>query len=101
MSLPTHMLALHLLGCVGFVVIVSMGRIARPLRRIWPDMLSCPMCFGVWGGSAWALALLFRASLPGPVAYVHDALAFAFSVSCLGFIVALADQAAGTSHKTQ
>lgn len=90
---PTFLVALHLAGAIGFVVVVSLGTITDRVRRIWPEMMGCPMCFGVWGGSAWAAALTARGlgCLPGHwVWWVHDALAFAFAVSVLSYCVGIA-----------
>ena len=98
-TMAPALLALHVIGCVGFVVIVSMGKITAPVRKIWPAMMSCSMCFGIWGGMGWALALLARPSLPVWMADVHDAIAFACVASCLGFIVSLADAMVGAVGK--
>lgn len=92
------LMILHVLGCVGFVIVVSMGKIMAPVRtRIWPSMLSCPMCFGIWGGMAWAALLTARylGMLNPWVERAHDAVAFACVVSLLGFLVALFDHAVG------
>lgn len=95
MNLSPTLMALHVLGCVGFVVIVSMGRITAPVRQIWPSMMSCSMCFGVWGGMAWGSMLLIRPSLPESLTRLHDVIAFACAASCLGFLVSLADSVVG------
>ena len=83
-------IALHLLGALGFVIVVSFSTIAVPIRaRVWPEMLSCPQCFGVWGGACWAFALGLRSELPEWFALIHDGIAFAFAVSLLGYLVAV------------
>lgn len=103
-DLPASLIALHVLGAVGFVVVVTMGLITTPIRERWQDffrtspmwgkMLYCPMCFGVWGGAGWAALLLLRPHI-GALRHVHDVLAFAFAVSLLGFGVALCESLIG------
>ena len=90
-------LLLQITGCVGFVIVVSMGKITAPVRRIWPSMMSCPMCFGIWAGCAWGVMMVLRAmiTLPAWVVLAHDVIAFACTVSLLGFGVALFDHAVG------
>jgi hypothetical protein len=98
-------LLLHVVGATGFVIVVSMGLVTKPIRDLWvrlfehfptwSKMLACPMCFGVWGGAAWGALLLWRPILPGVLVFVHDVLAFAFTVSLVGFLIALFDHAVG------
>lgn len=93
-----------MLGAVGFVIVVTVGVIAEPIRTLWgklfgrfptwSKMILCALCFGVWGGSAWGVLLVGRKFL-GPVAAAHDVLAFAFTVSLFGFLVQLADHVVG------
>lgn len=91
---PALIVALHLCGAVGFVVVVSLGTITSKIRSAtWPDMMGCPMCFGVWGGAGWAALVICRLSglLPGHIIWrAHDALAFAFAVSVLSYGVGVA-----------
>jgi hypothetical protein len=98
-------LTLQVTGCIGFVLVVTMGVIASPIRNLWAKifsrwpawakMITCAMCFGVWAGSGWGAALLFRPFEPAWFIATHDVLAFAFTVSFFGFLVALFDHAVG------
>lgn len=99
------LLLLHVTGAIGFTIVVSMGVIAQPVRSLWErvfkilpkwaGMISCPMCFGVWGGAGWATILTLRSHEPKWICATHDVLAFAFTVSLVGFLVALVDHAVG------
>lgn len=87
------MTLLHLVGAVGLVFVVSLGNIAEPLRRVWKrlpgklgELLPCPQCFGFWAGLGWAIALAFRSRMPAWLQVGFDAIAFAFTVSLLGFL---------------
>ena len=76
---------LQIMGCIGFVMVVSMGQITAPVRKIWPSMLGCPMCFGVWAGVPWATFLLFRAQFPFWLVAIQQVVAFSCAVSLVGF----------------
>lgn len=92
------LLALHLAGAVGFVIVVSLSKIAKPIRTaIWPNVLGCPQCFGVWGGMGWVVLLCLRPSLGPSIARLHDMLAFAFAVSLFGFLISLRDVEIGAA----
>lgn len=92
-------LLIHVLGALGFVLVVSYSVIAKPVReRIWPKMLGCPQCFGVWGGFGWACLLAIRPAL-GRLAMVHDMLAFAFTISLLGYLCAAASSVGAAATK--
>lgn len=41
-----------LLTTYGATLVVTGSRIAAPIRRLWPALLGCPMCFGFWVGLA-------------------------------------------------
>lgn len=96
---------LHISGCVGFVIVITMGLITTRVRGLWKrifvrhptwsKMLDCPMCFGVWGGIGWGSVFFLREHLPIWLCAVHDVLAFAFTVSLIGFLIALFDHAVG------
>jgi hypothetical protein len=34
----------------GVTLVVTFSKIAAPIRKIWPAMLHCPLCFGWWVG---------------------------------------------------
>ena len=103
-NLPWFIVVLHLLGATGFAAVVTLGLITKPVRDLWDHvfrnfpmwskLLHCAMCFGVWCGCAWGTVALERQRLPRVVADVHDVLAFGFTVSLLGFLIALADNSA-------
>jgi hypothetical protein len=40
------------LALVGLTLIVVRGTIFRPIRRIWPALLECCQCTGMWVGMA-------------------------------------------------
>lgn len=57
---------MEIVGLVGLVMVVSMGKILFPLRdwclgfsvavnplRLFGELISCPMCSGVWIGFSW------------------------------------------------
>jgi hypothetical protein len=37
---------------VGLTLIIVRGTIFRPIRRIWPALLECSQCTGMWVGMA-------------------------------------------------
>jgi hypothetical protein len=43
---------LLLTALVGATLIVVRGTICQPIRRIWPALLACAQCAGVWVGAA-------------------------------------------------
>lgn len=95
LEMSVQLLLLHLIGCVGLVIVVSLGDVMAPVRaRLWPKMLGCPMCFGVWAGTVWSWLLVFRPVLPHWFVVAHDATAFSFCVSLVGFVVGLFDYCA-------
>lgn len=92
LSIP--LLVLHAIGCTGLVIVVSLGTAAAPLRKLWPQMLGCPMCFGVWAGTFWGYLLMFHHKMPAWLSIPFDATAFSFCVSLLGFLVGVFDYCA-------
>jgi len=40
------------LALVGLTLIIVRGTIFRPIRRIWPALLECCQCTGMWVGMA-------------------------------------------------
>jgi hypothetical protein len=76
---------LHLLGCVGFVFVVTQSKATACVRRVWPDMLSCSLCFGVWAGAAWGALLLARPVMSQWACASHEVASVAFAVSLLAY----------------
>jgi len=37
---------------IGLTLIIVRGTIFRPVRRIWPALLECSQCTGMWVGAA-------------------------------------------------
>ena len=73
----------------GVTLVVTFSKIAAPIRRLWPAMLHCPLCFGWWAGLALGLLRFGPApsSWPLPVAALADA--FASSALCWTWHVVL------------
>ena len=73
----------------GLTLVVTFSKIAAPIRRIWPAMLHCPLCFGWWVGLALGLFHFGPApsSWPLPLAALGDA--FASSAACWTWHVVL------------
>ena len=65
----------------GVTLVVTFSKIAAPIRRIWPAMLHCPLCFGWWVGLG--LGLLRFGPAPGSWPLAAAALADAFASSAL------------------
>jgi len=83
---------LWVLGCAGFTYVLTQGVITRRIRRIYPPLLCCPMCAGVWAGAACGLLYKLEPSLPVVAQWiVHVGLvAFAVSlVACVATVVLL------------
>jgi hypothetical protein len=81
-------LGLHVCGALGMCLVIAYGTPTAPVRKIWPALLGCPFCLGVWVGAAWAALLVWRGWLPVLICDAHDVTAFAFTVSLLGFLIA-------------
>ena len=82
-------LVLYLIGTVGFVQVMTQGKITERVRSWWPGLLGCPMCFGVWAGaglSAWIFASAF---VPAWVHGIAQGVALAFCVSLAADTVAI------------
>jgi hypothetical protein len=47
---------LTLLGAAGATYVLTHGRIAALLRRVYPPLLCCPMCAGFWVGLVFGVA---------------------------------------------
>jgi hypothetical protein len=41
----------------GVTLVVTLSKIAAPIRKIWPVMLHCPLCFGWWVGLFFGLTM--------------------------------------------
>jgi len=42
---------LLLSALIGATLIIVRGTICRPIRRIWPSLLRCSQCTGMWVGA--------------------------------------------------
>lgn len=73
---------LIVLGASGATFVLTHGRIAALLRRIYPPLLCCPMCAGFWIGLAFGLAWCMSSAALGR----YEA---ALAVVCTGFATSL------------
>ena len=74
----------------GVTLVVTFSKIAAPIRKIWPAMLHCPLCFGWWAGLALGLVHLGPAPASWPLVPAAIADAFASSALCWTWHVILA-----------
>lgn len=91
-------LLLLLAGAVGLTIVVTLGNIAAPLRRIYPPLLSCPMCCGVWIGGASGVLYVAQPHLPGWVCTLLFVLCVAFTCSLAATAVGLAIERLAGEH---
>jgi len=77
--------------CFGVTLVITGSKIAKPIRAIYPPLLSCPLCVGWWVGLVTALLPLHLgpapSSWPLPMAALADA--FASSAMCWTWHVVL------------
>ena len=83
---PIGIWLLYLAGAVGAVLVVTQSHITKKLRDLYPPLLGCPMCFGVWTGWGCGAALVARPYL-GAMGAVLDAAACGGVVSLASFAV--------------
>lgn len=89
-ALPVWLtLALYVLGTVGFVQVMTQGKITSRVRQWWPGLLGCPMCFGVWAGAGLAAWVFSSAFVPAWVNAIAQGVALAFCVSLAADTVAI------------
>lgn len=75
---------LHIAGLIGATLIITSSTLFSPIRRLWPALLACPQCVGLWIGAA--------AGSSGIVYAGHGALIDAVVVgSATSFLAQLAD----------
>lgn len=84
---------IFLLGAAGLVYVLTQGVITAPIRKIYPPLLGCPMCSGVWVGwmAAAYLAARDRQLVPAWLQMLVEIFVGGFFVSvwaCV-FVVAL------------
>lgn len=72
---------LWILGCAGFVYVLTQGVITRRIRRVYPPLLCCPMCTGVWAGAACGVLYKLEPSLPALAQWILHIGLVAFAVS--------------------
>lgn len=86
-----HSPLIQFLGFVGVVLIVTMNKSFEAVReRIWPALLKCPQCFGVWVGTAGYYWIeQDRVFVTGWAALwvMSDALLLGFAVSLVSYIL--------------
>jgi len=75
---------LVLLALVGATLIVVRGTVFRPVRKLWPALLGCCQCTGMWVGAAAGASGL----VPVGHGWVLDALIVGAATS---FLSSLAD----------
>jgi hypothetical protein len=80
---------LMLLAAVGLTIVVTLGKIAAPLRRIYPPLLTCPMCSGVWIGGAAGVVYVAQPYLPGWACTAAFVVCVAFACSLAATVVGL------------
>lgn len=83
---------IQFLGMVGIVLIVTMNKAFKDLReRLWPGLLGCPQCFGVWAGTAgyywFERDRVFADGLIEAGQIVVDALMLGFAVSLVSYLL--------------
>ena len=74
----------------GVTLVVTFSKIAAPIRKIWPALLHCPLCFGWWVGLGLGYIMQLGpapSSWPLPLAALADA--FASSAVCWTWHVVL------------
>jgi hypothetical protein len=49
-TLGRELLTVELLALIGITLIVVRGTIFAPIRKLWPALLGCSQCAGVWVG---------------------------------------------------
>ncbi len=91
---------IFLLGAAGFVYVLTQGVITAPIRRIYPPLLECPMCTGVWVGwiAASFLAVRDKAWFPTWLATLVEVFAGGFAISLLASVAVIVLCTVG-SHK--
>lgn len=73
-----------LFALIGATLIVVSSVIARPIRRLWPSLLSCSQCTGAWIGAV--------AGAVGLVQVEHNPILNAAVVGCaVSFLAELAN----------
>lgn len=83
---------IQFLGMVGVVLIVTMNRSFKTFReRIFPGLMGCPQCLGVWVGTAGYYWLerdrVFVTGWIPIMQTVSDALLLGFAVSLVSYIL--------------
>jgi hypothetical protein len=48
---------MNVVGCICLTVLFIKGSIFAPVRRLWPKLLTCPLCVGFWIGLVGSLTL--------------------------------------------
>lgn len=77
-----------LLAAVGFTTVLTQSVITRRIRALWPALLECPMCSGVWVGAIVGLVETWAKFPDGdatPLWYLHGALVGAFATSAASY----------------
>lgn len=103
-------LFIYLLGIAGFTIVLTMGKITKPIRDLFPPpigskgqpqhclcdisdeaakrpamLLCCAMCSGVWVGAIFGSLFVVRDYLPLYVRIVCDCIMFAFAGSAISY----------------
>jgi len=79
-------LLLFLFGAAGLTIVISLSKIAAPIRRVYPTLLECPLCTGTWVGFSAGVLVVLQDRLPAPALYIGKAVAFAFSVALVAYL---------------
>ncbi len=69
------------------VAVLTQGYLARPIRRIYPRLLCCPQCAGVWIGAASLVALRLWATLPGWARLSLEVVYAGFAISLIATVI--------------
>lgn len=90
---------LWVLGCAGFVYVLTQGVITRRIRRVYPPLLCCPMCTGVWAGAACGLLYKLEPTLPPAVQWIVHVGLIAFAVSLAACVATVSLLTIGSHRK--
>ncbi len=77
------MSVLHFSGAVGMVLVLVVGKIAAPVRSIYPPLLGCAMCSGFWVGLFVGFFVEFRGQEMFPRCL--SAVFYGFAVSVVSY----------------
>ena len=80
------MIWIFLLGAAGLTIVISLSKVAAPVRRIYPPLLECPLCTGTWVGLGTGAFLAFRDKCSPAAVSVAEALAFAFAAALVAYV---------------